>query len=66
MKTITVEVPVKVSYGRTPYHPAKTSGPPESCYEAEGGELEWEIDAGFDLNAEIENAILEDEKCSQN
>lgn len=31
---------VIVKYTQTPYVPARTYGPPEDCYEAEGGEVE--------------------------
>jgi len=31
---------VIVKYTQTPYVPAQTSGPPERCYQAEGGEVE--------------------------
>lgn len=31
---------VVVTYRQSPYIPARTSGPPENCYEAEGGEVE--------------------------
>lgn len=31
---------VVVKYTQTPYIPAQTSGPPERCYPAEGGEVE--------------------------
>ncbi len=33
---------VRVTYWEA-YLPAKVSGPPESCYPAEGGEGDWEI-----------------------
>ncbi len=33
---------VRVTYWE-PYLPAKTYGPPENCYPAEGGEGDWEI-----------------------
>jgi len=29
-----------VTYTQSPYIPAQTSGPPETCYQAEGGEVE--------------------------
>jgi len=31
---------VVVKYRQSPYIPAQTSGPPERCYQAEGGEVE--------------------------
>lgn len=31
---------VIVTYTQSPYFPAQTSGPPERCYEAYGGEVE--------------------------
>jgi len=31
---------VIVTYTQSPYIPAQTSGPPETCYQAEGGEVE--------------------------
>jgi hypothetical protein len=31
---------VIVTYRQSPYIPAQTSGPPETCYQAEGGEVE--------------------------
>jgi len=31
---------VVITYTQSPYIPAQTSGPPETCYQAEGGEVE--------------------------
>jgi len=31
---------VSGTYTQSPYIPAQTSGPPETCYQAEGGEVE--------------------------
>lgn len=36
------EVDAEISYSFTPGHPAKTYGPPEDCYPAEGPEVEVE------------------------
>ena len=40
-KTFTIcDIDFEVEFGGTPYRPAYTSGAPENCYPAEGGECE--------------------------
>lgn len=50
------EFPLEVDYDITPFFPAKTSGPPELCYPAEGGEVErveaWHEGERFELTTE--------------
>lgn len=42
-ETISVNgVDFVVEFSASPYKPAKISGPPELCYEAEGGEIQIE------------------------
>jgi len=53
--TITVKVRVHV----TPLIPAKTDGPPENCYPAEGGEIEWMLADESEFNRDVEAAIWE-------
>jgi hypothetical protein len=41
---VSVDVPCwAVVTDYTPYTPAQTSGPPERCYEAEGGDVEFHL-----------------------
>lgn len=53
---------VRVTYW-DPYDPGYTSGPPERCYPAEGGDGEWEI---LDRNGRpapwLENKMTERDK----
>jgi hypothetical protein len=46
--------PFEVEFDYAPYQAAKTWGPPEDCYEAEGGEAEIE-----DINSEAGNSLLD-------
>jgi hypothetical protein len=40
-KGVTITAEVEIEYEIEPYWPAKVNGPPEKCYDAEGGGCEW-------------------------
>jgi hypothetical protein len=60
MNEIEITVTFKVRAHVTPIIPAKTDGPPESCYPAEGGEIEWQFADENEFNRAVEAAIWED------
>jgi hypothetical protein len=59
MNEIEITVTFNVRAHATPIIPAKTDGPPESCYPAEGGEIGWEFVDENEFNRAVEAAIWE-------
>ena len=59
MQELEITITFQVKAHATPLIPAKTDGPPESCYPAEGGELEWEFANLEEYERAVEAAIWE-------
>jgi hypothetical protein len=59
MQELEITVTFKVRVHATPLIPAKTDGPPEICYPAEGGDIEWMLADGIEFNRAVEAAIWE-------
>jgi hypothetical protein len=57
LKEAEITVTFRVQYSKTPLTPAKISGPPEDCYPAEGGEIEWEFTDENEFYQAVESAI---------
>ena len=53
-----LEVTIKFKFHYAPVIPAKIDGPPEFCYPAEGGELEYVITNMDEIDKQVEDAIL--------
>lgn len=53
-------IPFEVDFDGTPFRPARTGGPPEKCYPAEGGEAEINSVslAGNDLTELLSEAVM--------
>lgn len=53
------DVEFEVEFSSTPYTPDKTSGPPENCYPAEGGEVDIEsiMIGGFEVSDVISETV---------
>ena len=59
MTELEITVTFKVRASAEPITPAKTDGPPENCYPAEGGWVEWQFVDEADFNAAVDDAVWE-------
>lgn len=58
------EVEIVVTYNMTPIIPERVSGPPEDCYEAEGGDIELysaHLESGEDISFLLLDTLDQDD-----